>query len=95
MRLDARDGWFELGPAYEYRGLKGRSSRGDMSYGHVNQQARQMDDFAKCIAEDLPTRVPAEMGLRDMEIITAIYQSAQTGKRVKLELGDYLALPEA
>ncbi|MET0462735.1 MAG: Gfo/Idh/MocA family oxidoreductase [Chitinophagaceae bacterium] len=95
MRVDAQEGWFELGPAYEYRELKGRTSKGDMHFGPANQQTRQMDDFARCIIEDLPTRVPAEMGLRDMEIITAIYESAKTGKRIKLELGEYITLPES
>ncbi|PZR28811.1 MAG: glucose-fructose oxidoreductase [Citrobacter freundii] len=94
MRVDAEQGWFELSPAYEYEGLKGRSSRGEIHFGPVNQQARQMDDFARCIIEDIPTRVPAEMGLRDMEIITAIYESATTGKRIELNLGEFVALPE-
>lgn len=95
MRVDAKDGWFELGPAYEYRDLKGRTSRGDMDHGPVNQQARQMDDFARCISENLPTRVPAEMGLRDIEIITAIYESARAGKRMELDLSAYITLPES
>ena len=94
MRVDAAAGWFELGPAYEYKGLRGRTSKGDMHFGPANQQARQLDDFARCIIEDLPTRVPAEMGLRDMQIITAIYQAAHSGKRVSLELDEYVTLPE-
>jgi predicted dehydrogenase len=40
-----------------------------------------MDDFALCVREDRPTRVPGEMGLRDMKIIAAIYEAAKTGKR--------------
>ena len=40
-----------------------------------------MDDFARCIKEDKSTRVPAEMGLRDMEIIAAVYESAKTNLR--------------
>ena len=42
-----------------------------------------MDDFAKCIKNNSATTVPGEMGMRDMEIIEAIYESAQTGKEIK------------
>jgi len=41
-----------------------------------------MDDFADCIINNRQTPVPGEMGLRDMKIITAVYESARTGKRV-------------
>jgi glucose-fructose oxidoreductase len=45
----------------------------------------QMDDFARCVRDDLSTRVPGEMGRRDMVIIEAIYASAaQGGKRVEI-----------
>jgi predicted dehydrogenase len=48
----------------------------------VPQQARQIDDFADCILNNKPTRVPGEMGLRDMQIIEAIYRAAATGQKV-------------
>jgi predicted dehydrogenase len=38
-----------------------------------------MDDFAHCILEDRPSRVPGEMGLSDIKIIAAIYQAASSG----------------
>ena len=45
----------------------------------------QTDDFARCVRDDQPTRVPGEMGRRDMMIIEAIYASAaQGGKRVEV-----------
>jgi glucose-fructose oxidoreductase len=50
-----------------------------------SQQAVQMDDFARCVRDGLPTRVPGEMGRRDMVIIEANYSSAaQGGKRVEI-----------
>jgi predicted dehydrogenase len=43
-----------------------------------------MDDFADCILTGRKIAVPGEMGRRDMVIITAIYEAARTGKRVKV-----------
>jgi hypothetical protein len=34
--------------------------------------------------EKTPTRVPGEEGLRDVRIMTSIYESARTGKPVEL-----------
>ena len=82
LRADATKGWMELQPAYGYGGLDGRTSQGPMNVENVPQQARQMDDFADCILNNKPTRVPGEMGLRDMQIIEAIYRAAQTGQKV-------------
>lgn len=94
MRAEAGDGWFELDPAYEYADLKGRTSLGEMYFPPVKQQAKQMDDFAQCILNGSDTRVPLEMGIRDMEIIAAIYDSARSGERVELHLDAYAALSE-
>ena len=43
-----------------------------------------MDDFATCIINNKPTRVPGEEGLRDVKIMTAIYDSIRSGRPVKL-----------
>jgi predicted dehydrogenase len=43
-----------------------------------------MDDFARCILEKTPTRVPGEEGLRDVKIMMSIYESARTGRPVEL-----------
>lgn len=45
-----------------------------------------MDDFAACILNNKPTRVPGEMGLRDVKILMAIYEAARTAKPVALKL---------
>ncbi|WP_207514366.1 Gfo/Idh/MocA family protein [Longitalea luteola] len=86
LRVEAENGWFELEPAYEYEGLKGKTSQGDMDFPAVNQQAVQMDDFAICLKNKEESRIPGEMGLRDVQIMTAIYESAKTGKKIKLQL---------
>jgi predicted dehydrogenase len=43
-----------------------------------------MDDFADCISSGKPTRVSGEEGLRDVKIMTAIYEAARSGKCVDL-----------
>ena len=84
LRLDAEKGWAELSPAYEYRGIKGKTSEGDMKFPEVNQQARQMDDFALAIRQNRPTPVPGEMGRQDVKILRAIYQAMETGEKVEI-----------
>ncbi len=78
--------WLELDPAYIYGGLKGRTNRGPMRVPNINQQAAQMDDFARCIIEGRDTPVPGEMGRGDIATIEAIYEAAATGKRVEVKI---------
>lgn len=94
LRAEAVSGWFELRPAFLYSGLQGRTSEGPITVAPVNQQAAQLDDFAFCIQNNTPSRVPGEMGLRDVEILMAIYESASTGKTVELQLHEFKSLLE-
>ncbi|HEX8328593.1 MAG TPA: Gfo/Idh/MocA family oxidoreductase [Hymenobacter sp.] len=82
LRAEAANGWMELQPAFGYGGLEGRTSKGPMNIQNVPQQARQMDDFADCVLNNKPTRVPGEMGLRDIQLLQAIYRAAETGQKV-------------
>ncbi|WP_073284595.1 Gfo/Idh/MocA family protein [Hymenobacter psychrotolerans] len=82
LRAETTTDWMELEPAFGYGGIAGRSSQGAMSLQNVPQQARQLDDFADCILNDKPTRVPGEMGLRDVQLLQAIYRAAETGRKV-------------
>ncbi|MCF0069489.1 Gfo/Idh/MocA family oxidoreductase [Dyadobacter sp. CY261] len=86
LRVEGKTGWYELEPAYEYAGIKGKTSQGPMGIENVNQQALQMDDFADCVLNKKPTRVPGEMGLRDVKILMAVYEAARTAKPVDLKL---------
>ena len=86
LRANSKNGWFQLQPAFSYGGVQGKTSRGPMNFPQVAQQTLQMDDFAYCILNDKESRVPGEMGLRDMKMITAIYESARMGKKVPLDL---------
>lgn len=83
FRAEGPRGWFELSQnAFSYNSASCVTSRGPLAYPPINQQAAQMDDFADCILNGRKTRVPGELGRRDMAIITAIYEAARTGKRV-------------
>ncbi|HEY3404042.1 MAG TPA: Gfo/Idh/MocA family oxidoreductase [Ohtaekwangia sp.] len=85
LRADLERGWYELKPAYAYKGITGKSNQGDLDLPKVNQQALQMDDFAQCVLQNKKSKVPGEMGLRDVRILQAIYEAARTGKRVELK----------
>lgn len=85
FRAEGAGGWIEISPAFAFRGEAGRTSRGELKFAPVNQQARQMDDFARCVIEGRESRVSLDLGLRDMKIIEAIYASARTGKRVAVK----------
>ena len=84
LRAEATGGWFELEPAFGYGGLAGRTSKNDglLNLPNSNQQAAQLDNFAQCILLNKPTRVPGEMGLRDVQLLAAIYRAAETGQAV-------------
>lgn len=86
FRAEAKGGWFEIGPAFGYRGLKASTSLGPVNATPPSQQALQMDDFAQCVLTGRPSIVPGEMGRRDLVIIEAIYASAASGKRTEINL---------
>src|SRR5207244_8177230 len=76
---------FGLDPAYNYNSSHGTRSDGqEINLPAVNQFAAEMDDFAQCIMNNKPSKVSGEEGLRDVKIMMAIYESARTGKPVKL-----------
>ena len=84
FRAEGPNGWIDFPEnAFAYRDIECRTSRGVLDFDPpVNQQARQMDDFADCILSGRESPVPGELGRRDIRIITAIYEAAATGKRV-------------
>ncbi len=70
--------------AFNYNGTRADTSNGPLAFpgiavGNNYQQARQMDDYARCVRDKVPTSVPGEMGRQDMKIIEAIYASAKDG----------------
>jgi glucose-fructose oxidoreductase len=86
FRAEGSKGWFEMTRgAFNYNGGVGATSNGPMNFPWINQQAAQMDDFADCLLTGRKTPVPGEMGKTHMQIITAIYEAAKTGKTVKVK----------
>lgn len=84
LRAEAEEGWFELEPAFGYDGIRSRASDGPFDFPQVREQVLQMDDFALCINNNKKSKVSGEMGLRDLKVLSAIYESARTGKKVRL-----------
>lgn len=84
LKVHAEKGDYELARAYRYSGMEGRTPQGPMNFPQINQQAAQMDDFAQCIVQKKPTRVPGEEGLLDMKVVEAIYRSIASGKKEKI-----------
>ncbi|MBX2815762.1 MAG: Gfo/Idh/MocA family oxidoreductase [Saprospiraceae bacterium] len=83
LRIDCDKGWYAMAPMQSYNGVKGERSDGVKLNQHCpNQQARQMDDDALAIMKETDVIAPGEMGLRDVRIINAIFESARTGSPV-------------
>jgi predicted dehydrogenase len=78
-------GSFGLEPAYNYNGNRGwRSDRQPLSFDEVDVFAAELDDFANRITTSTPSPVSGEEGLRDVRIMMAAYESANSGRRVAL-----------
>ena len=84
LNVSAEKGNYQLAPAYAYSGISGSTPAGRMPFPQVNQQAAQMDNFALCVRNNIPTSVPGEEGLKDMKVIDAIYRSIASGKREQI-----------
>ena len=85
LKVYCVNGWYELDPFSSYNGIKGKKSKGEFNFPEVNQQARQMDEYAWCILNKKPMRVTGEEGLKDMIVVEKIRESiAQGGKTMMI-----------
>jgi predicted dehydrogenase len=88
FRALAAKGYFELEPANPYTGLRMMVSRGNMLdevlLTPIDHFAAEMDHLSQCVMKDKTPLTPGEEGLRDLKIMTAIYQAAQSGQTIKL-----------
>ncbi len=78
------DGWVRMDPAYSYNGNKLETSRGPVSLEAPDQFGTELDEFARCILENRPSKVSGEEGLKDLVAIEAIYRSIE--KRAQVEI---------
>ncbi|CAN5168342.1 Gfo/Idh/MocA family oxidoreductase [soil metagenome] len=86
LSAEAENGWWKVDPSYAYDDKEGETNEGRMDHPNVYEQVHQMDGQAQSFLKNKKSIVPGEMGVNDMKILMAIYESAQAdGKKVKLE----------
>ncbi|MEO6004201.1 MAG: Gfo/Idh/MocA family oxidoreductase [Opitutus sp.] len=86
IQADGRKGFIQIKPAFGYGGMNCITQDGPLKLTPpASHQALQMDDFAACVQAGRESKIPGEMGLRDMKVIEAIYEAAASGKRVDIK----------
>jgi predicted dehydrogenase len=87
-RVVTSEGWLEMDPATAYSGLRMRVHRGDIieekDLPVVDHFAAEMEHMSECVMQNKQPLTPGEEGLRDLTIMHALYEAANTGKTVKL-----------
>jgi len=87
-RVVGTDAWLEMDPATVYQGLRMKVHRGDVTQEKElpvrDHFALEMDHMSECVMENKEPLTPGEEGLRDLKVMMAIYDAANTGKTVKL-----------
>ncbi len=72
-------------PATPYEGHKVFVNGVELPVTPNNQWAAQIDHVSECIRSGAKVKTPGEEGLRDIRIVQAIYESAASGKAVRLK----------
>ena len=79
-------GWIELEPALSYGGLRMRASMGrtieERFHPVVDHFAAEMDHLSGCVMDGTEPLTPGEEGLKDLQIMMAIYESARTRRPI-------------
>jgi predicted dehydrogenase len=88
IRVVCNDGWYALDPATSYDGLRFYVHRNNLSE-EVRLPVRdhfmlEMDHMSDCVMNNKEPLTPGEEGLRDMKLISQIYEAARTNKTVKV-----------
>jgi len=91
-RVLCEKGWLNMDKAYAYKCQKLSTARAEgkmerqeeIGLAETNQFAAEMDHFSDCILKNKRPFTPGEEGLQDHILMEAIYESARTGKPVKL-----------
>jgi predicted dehydrogenase len=87
-RVVGTDAWLEMDPATVYQGLRMKVHRGDVTQEKElpvrDHFALEVDHMSECVMENKEPLTPGEEGLRDLKVMMAIYDAANTGKTVKL-----------
>jgi predicted dehydrogenase len=87
-RVVKSEGWLEMDPATAYSGLRMRVHHGntieEKDLPVVDHFAAEMEHMSSCVMENKEPLTPGGEGLRDLTIMKAIYEAANTGRSVKL-----------
>jgi predicted dehydrogenase len=77
-----------MDPATWYSGLRMWIERGNTieqrDLPEVDHFAAEMDHMSDCVMQNKQPLTPGEEGLRDLTLISAIYEAARSGKSVKV-----------
>lgn len=90
FKVTCEKGFVEGDPFLSYADLRlfarmpGQGERQDITPPQVDQFGAEMDFLARCILDNKQPRTPGEEGLRDLKVITALYESARSGRAVKV-----------
>ena len=87
-RVMGTKGRLEMDPATWYNGNRMWIERDgkieQIEINEVDHFAAEMDHMSDCVMQNKQPLTPGEEGLRDLKIIEAVYESARSGKTVKL-----------
>jgi predicted dehydrogenase len=88
FRVMGTDARLCMDPATWYSGLRMWIERGntieEKELPVVDHFASEMDHMSDCVMQNKQPLTPGEEGLRDITLIHAVYESARTGKTVKV-----------
>jgi predicted dehydrogenase len=88
-RVEAENGWFEASEAFVPRGEGGVELECEVDGRHVvetfdptDQYRLEVEHFAECVESGATPRTDADEAVRNMAVIDALYESAETGETV-------------
>jgi predicted dehydrogenase len=88
IRAISSDGWFGMEPSMNYSGLRmflhRNNTTEEVSLPQRDHFALEMEHMSDCVMNNKDPLTAGEEGLKDIRIMMAIYESAKTGKTVKL-----------
>lgn len=87
--LNGEKGFAYMYPATGYGPIRGHTHEGDIEAPDINQQVIQLDAMAGIIFDGEEPLIPVdgEEAIKDIRIIEAIYEAANTGNRISLNPG--------
>jgi predicted dehydrogenase len=86
--INAEHGYAEMQPSTNYGPIMGHTNQGELTQPATIHQAVQMDEFAEIIFHDKQPPVPVDgyEALKDLKIISAVYEAAKTGQKVVINV---------